>query len=60
MAMELIALCREVAQIFNLLHRRIAIGRGEYGDAPKNLEAWQNANLRYSRLEICATLLRDA
>ncbi|MGH7973750.1 MAG: hypothetical protein ACREIC_33960, partial [Limisphaerales bacterium] len=39
-----------VAQIFNLLYRRFLID-----SAPKRTGARQVANLRYSRLKICAT-----
>ena len=48
-----------VAQICNLLYRRLVVGsvldsRGRLGTA----HALQNAILRYSRLQICATQLR--
>ena len=47
-----------VAQISNLLYRRVALGRPPAGsNALKRVTAAQNAILRYSRLEICATAL---
>src|SRR5207247_8997278 len=45
-----------VAQIFNLLYRRFAIGRAPRARARRFVtDGWQNAILRYSRLKICAT-----
>jgi hypothetical protein len=46
----------EVAQIFNLPYRRVALG--ETPDNPTASElanAQQIANLRYSRVQLCAT-----
>ena len=46
-----------VAQMDNLLHRRLAIGSASAG--PNGLEhtdARQDANLRHNRLPICATM----
>ncbi len=49
---------KAVAQIFNLLYRRFAIGRASaWNSALKNFTAPQVENLRYSRLQICATTL---
>jgi len=43
-----------VAQICNLLYRRIAFGKAcGQSEAPSN--PWRIANPRYSRLKICAT-----
>ncbi|MBI4662324.1 MAG: hypothetical protein HY735_26180 [Verrucomicrobia bacterium] len=45
-----------VAQIFNLLYRRFAIGRATRSSgAFKCLEGPQNAILLYGRLQVCAT-----
>src|SRR5438552_3443085 len=45
-----------VAQICNLLYRRFVIGRAHiYSGASGFSEGPQNAILRYSRLQICAT-----
>ena len=45
-----------VAQICNLPYRRFVIGRAsESSSALALAHVWQNAILRYSRLEICAT-----
>jgi hypothetical protein len=47
---------RFVAQIFNLLYRRIAFGRAfERSKGSVSFHGPQIANLRYSRLQICAT-----
>jgi hypothetical protein len=47
-----------VAQICNLLYRRFLIGRAsESSCALAVADVPQNAILRYSRLQICATLL---
>src|SRR5213083_2016352 len=49
-----------VAQIFNLPYRRFVIGRASV--TPKTLESPhdpQVTNLRYSRLQVCATGVRD-
>src|SRR5882724_6300223 len=48
---------RIVAQIFNLLDRRLAVGRAQEltGDV-RVVERAQIENLRYSRLQICATI----
>jgi hypothetical protein len=46
----------KVAQSCNLLYRRFAIGRACDSRRPARVCApWQNAILRYSRLQICAT-----
>jgi hypothetical protein len=47
---------KPVAQIFNLLYRRVALCIGEAlrGDA-RACRGWQIANLRYSRVQLCAT-----
>src|SRR6188474_2665435 len=46
-----------VAQICNLPYRRLVIGRAsESSSAPALVNVPQNAILRYSRLQICATL----
>jgi len=46
----------EVAQIFNLLYRRIAFGRTPGNTTVSELSnAPQIANLRYSRVQLCAT-----
>ena len=48
-----------VAQIFNLLYRRVALGRAS--DNPIrvcNSKAPQIENLRYGRMQFCATSLR--
>ena len=47
-----------VAQIFNLLYRRFAIGRVLQMRACFSADGWQNAILRYSRLKICATTMK--
>src|SRR6266511_2962256 len=45
-----------VAQIFNLPYRRFVIGRAsDRSHAPWFAGVWQNATLRYSRLQVCAT-----
>ena len=50
-----------VAQICNLLYRRLAVGRTSIGGQLRNLNvlrdtgAAQIENLRYSRLKVCAT-----
>src|SRR5438309_1782445 len=44
-----------VAQIFNLLYRRFAIGRASKSPTPGLRDGLQNTILRYSRLKICAT-----
>jgi hypothetical protein len=45
-----------VAQIFNLLYRRLAVGRApDLAFVSELLEAQQIGNLRYGRLQICAT-----
>src|SRR6266568_3704747 len=47
---------RVVAQICNLLYRRFVIGRASHHPSRRVLtDAPQNAILRYSRLQICAT-----
>jgi hypothetical protein len=47
-----------VAQICNLLYRRFAIGRApNLGWRGESVRAQQNAILRYSRFQICATRL---
>src|SRR2546422_604367 len=52
---------RGVAQIFNLLYRRFAIGRlSPFAGGSGTLTARQNAILRYSRLKICATSVKYA
>jgi phosphoserine phosphatase len=49
----------EVAQIFNLLYRRIAFGRVlDRSDALALSEAPQITNLRYGRVQLCATAAR--
>jgi hypothetical protein len=46
-----------VAQIFNLLYRRVALGQAlGLNRASYFSNALQNTILRYSRLEICATI----
>ena len=48
---------RFVAQIFNLLYRRVALGKPvEDSESPECSKRTQNPILRYSRLEICATV----
>ena len=50
---------KQVAQIFNLPYRRIAFGRrSEVSRRPGFAEAPQITNLRYGRLQICATASR--
>jgi hypothetical protein len=50
-----------VAQIFNLLYRRIAFCEARLVPTlSKNPNAPKITNLRYSRLQICATTLRFA
>jgi hypothetical protein len=46
----------DVAQIFNLLYRRVALGRAsKYAERFRQSAAPQIKNLRYGRLKICAT-----
>src|SRR5438552_3972746 len=48
----------EVAQIFNLLYRRLVVGRPHAkSDAPGDSDTRRIENPRYSRLTICATTL---
>ncbi len=53
----LICICHvEVAQIFNMPHRRFIICRAlERSQAVAQVVALQTASLRYGRLKICAT-----
>jgi hypothetical protein len=45
-----------VAQIFNLLYRRLGVGRApEVAERSETSNAPQIANLRYSRVQLCAT-----
>ena len=45
-----------VAQIFNLAYRRVALGGAlGYAERPDFRGAWQNAILRYGRIQFCAT-----
>jgi len=44
-----------VAQIFNLLYRRFAIGKALKSEAFRQASGSQNEILRYGRLKICAT-----
>jgi hypothetical protein len=45
-----------VTQIFNLLYRRLAVGRAhEQPGSLKESERPQITNLRYSRLQVCVT-----
>ena len=47
-----------VAQIFNLLYRRLVVGRArEVVARAETSNAPQIANLRYSRVQLCATLV---
>ena len=48
----------DVAQIFNLLYRRFAIGWAPKLPGPTYFPRQQNTILRYSRLKICATTSR--
>ena len=49
---------RRVAQIFNLLYRRVALGRTVDNSKSHRISApAQNAILRYSRVQLCATSL---
>ena len=46
-----------VAQIFNLPYRRLAVGRAwNRSHASVFPNAWQSATLRYSRVQLCATI----
>jgi hypothetical protein len=48
---------KKVAQIFNLLYRRIAFGKTPGNmTAAELLHAPQIANLRYGRMQFCATV----
>src|SRR6185369_7489621 len=45
-----------VAQIFNLLYRRLVIrNASDRSHGPWFPDDWQSATLRYSRLQVCAT-----
>jgi len=49
-----------VAQIFNLPYRRLAVGRvREQSHASAFPNGWQSATLRYSRVQLCATMGRQ-
>src|SRR6266699_2751600 len=51
------AVARLVAQIFNLPYRRIIFGRvSEQSQALAHCDATQITNLRYGRVQLCATL----
>jgi zinc protease len=54
----LAGVAKNVAQIFNLPYRRIAFcGAWEYSEAAERLEALPSATRRYSRVQLCATVL---
>jgi hypothetical protein len=49
-----------VAQIFNLLYRRLAVGRlSQTTGALATAESWRIENPQYGRLKICATEWRN-
>src|SRR6266571_1727142 len=58
---EFLDIFREVAQISNLLYRRVGLcGACAHSDAVNLSNALPTASRRYSRLEICATTRRFA
>src|SRR6516164_5466359 len=55
-ALQHIAAASIVAQICNLLYRRVALGCArKFSEAVRICDDSQNAILRYSRLQLCAT-----
>jgi hypothetical protein len=46
---------KSVAQIFNLLYRRVALGRALNFQTVELFNDLQIANLRYGRVQLCAT-----